>query len=190
MQKGQLPQPHMPSPYGPGWPHLAYPYPQPSPPPRTSNAKVLGIVALALLAVCLLLIVGVALHNSGSSPTAGGGISTSAPVTAVCQGGSYKHPGEEETPGFGKATDIAVCTGKIAWTSEPDRPGEEYGPIWIVQFPSLNAARDGVAYQQLAGATAIASIDGKALLFFAPADMTGVSLQPPSRFGFAITPAR
>jgi hypothetical protein len=191
MQSHSLPQPHMPNMYASGWPQQAYPYPQPVPPQRRSNAKVMGIVALAVLVVGLLVIVGVALHSSGSSPAAGGGTNTSAPVAAVCQPGSYKHPGQEATPSFGDATDIAVCTGKIAWTADPpDRPGEEYGPIWIIQFASLDAARDEVAEGQLAGATAIATIDGKTVLFFAPADMTGVSLQPLTQFGFTVKPAR
>jgi hypothetical protein len=188
MQSQPIPQPHMPNMYPSGWPQRSYPYPQRFPPQRRSNAKVAGIVALAVLAVGLLVIVGVALH---SSPAAGGGSSASAPVTAVCQQGSYTHPSQEEAPSFGDATDTAVCTGKIAWTSEPPvRPGEEYGPIWIVKFPSRDAARDEVAEGQLAGATAIATIDGKIVLFFAPADMTGVSLQPLSQFGSDITPAR
>lgn len=192
MQPPPRPQPHMPNMCAPGVPQQAYPYPQPLPPPRRNNAKAVGIVALAVLAVVLLVIVGLALNTSGSSPVAGGGIGASAPVTAVCQPGSYKHPSQDETPSFGDATDIAVCTAKIAWTSEPPvRPGEQYGPIWIVQYPSLGAAQDAAhePMQAVMGSTAITTINGKTVLFIAGVDQTGVSLEPLAQFGFAITPA-
>jgi hypothetical protein len=147
-------------------------------------------VALALLAVGMLVLVVVGLHISGSTTTPGGGIATSAPVTAVCKPGSYTRPSQRDAPPFQGATDVAVCKAKISAFPEAPVPSERNGPIWIVQFPSLGAARKDSAIENFLGATAIATIGEKNVLFVAPADWTGAALEPLTQFGFVITPAR
>ena len=118
-------------------------------------------------------------------------IATSAQVAAVCQAGSYEHRTGRDNPwpGVPGVTDVAVCTGKIAWTSEvPVNPGGQYGPIWILQFSSPRAARNDVATQNMLGATALGVISGKPVLFAAMADYSGFSLQPlAAQFGFSIS---
>jgi hypothetical protein len=199
MQSQPLPQPHIPNMYA-GWPQQVYPYPQPFPPQRRTRRKVVAVVALPLLAVGLLVLVAVALHTLGGAATSRDEVPTSAPVAAVCQPGSYDvstgsttptlNKSGLEAPTFQGATDVAVCTAKVAIFAEPVRPGEQYGPIWIVQFSSPGAARSEAARENLLGATVIATISGKTVLFSAPADWTGASLEPLAQFGFTITPAR
>ena len=75
----------------------------------------IAIVAVVLAAVVAVITVGTAVwvHRASSDVVA-----TSAPVAAVCHPGSYEHPSKRDTPYFRGATDVAVCTAKIAWTSE------------------------------------------------------------------------
>ena len=162
----------------------------PAPPPRGTNyAKVIALVAVALLAVITLVILVVVLRNSG------GGIGTPAPLSAVCQPSSYAHKTGPDVPTFQGSTDVTECTGKIPWTSEDPaaqgfNPNDRYGPIWIVQFSSPGAARNAAATESFEGATAIGTVNGKTVLFIAPADWTGASLEPLTQLGFVITPAK
>jgi hypothetical protein len=167
-----------------------YPYMPPLPTSGRNYAKVVALVALALLAVGVLVLVVVGLHISGSTTTPGGAIATSAPVAAVCKPGSYKRPSQRDGPTFQGATDLAVCTATVAAFPDAPVPSERYGPIWIVEFPSLGAARNEAMAERFVGATAIATIGEKNVLFVATADWAGAALEPLAQFGFTITPAR
>lgn len=189
-----FPQPPAPRMYPQGRFEPPYPYPPPLPPPGRNYAKVVALVAIALLAVGVLVLVVLGLHISGSATTPGGGMATSAPVVAVCKPGSYGRPSQRYAPTFQGATDVAVCMGKLPWTTDDPvaegfDPSDRYGPIWIVQFSSLAAARNEATTDNLAGATTIGTVDGRTVLFFAPADWTGASLEPLAQFGFTVTPA-
>jgi hypothetical protein len=172
---------------------LQSPYPNPS--PRRNYAKVVALVALALSAVGLLVIgllvlVVVGVQRSNRLNTDVAEAVASVAVAAVCQPGSYGHARQRDAPTFQGATDTAVCTAKVSALLEAPVPTERYGPIWIAEFSSSRAARDEATRENLVGATAIATIDGKAVLAVAPADWAGVSLEPLAQFGFVITPTR
>jgi len=161
-------------------------YPPPPVRRQPNYAKWIAIAAMLVLAVVAVITVSVAgaLLKSRSADV----VATSAPVAAVCQSGSYQHKSGRDAPHFQEATEVAVCTAKIAWTSEaPVKPGEQYGPIWIVQFSSTGAARHEAARETLMGSTTVITINGKPVLFEAVMDLTGV-LQPLAQFGAIITP--
>jgi hypothetical protein len=155
--------------------------------------KIVFFVALGLLLVVVLITVMVAVRHpkSGSTPAAGGQTGTSAAAAAVCRPGSLReHLSGPHVPTFTGATDVAQCTAKIS--AFPDAPpgipaNERYGVIWIVQFPSPDTARTEAASKSLLAATAVVPRTGT-LLFAAPSDWTGTSLQPLAQFGFQITP--
>lgn len=190
----QNPQPFPPPPtphvYSHGVFHPPYPYSPPLPASGRNLAKVVAVVALALLAIGVLVLVVVGLHISGSATTPGGGIATSAPVASVCKPGSYKRPSQRDAPTFQGANDTAVCTATVAAFPDAPVPSERHGSIWIVQFSSLGAARNEAMTERFVGATAIGAIGEKNVLFVATADWTGASLEPLTQFGFLITPAR
>ena len=185
MNSSPFPPPPVPGIYAPGRTEPVY-Y---SAPQRTNYAKVVALGAIALLAAIALVVLVVVLRSSS------GGVGTPAPVSAVCQPGSYTHNTGREVPTFQGSTDVAVCTGIVPWTSEDPtaqgfNPNDRYGSIWIVQFPSPGAARNDAATESMMAATAIGTVNGKTVLFVAPADWTGASLQPLIQFGFTVTPAR
>ncbi len=164
--------------------------------PGPNYAKTIALVAVTLLTAVasVVLVIEIQLHNSSSSThDASDEVATSAAVTAVCQSGSYSYVHGRDAPNFIGATDIAHCTGKLPWTTEsPVIAGEEYGPIWIVQFRSLDPALREAQREGLAGATAIVPLgsDLRSVLFFAPADWSGMSLRPLAQLEFPITPAQ
>ena len=179
--------------YPRGW--LTSPYPQlPAVPPRRNYAKAVALVALTLLAVSVLtvgvLVVIAVGHRVSNSPTNDGSDAIEAvAVSAVCQPGSYAHTRQEDAPTFQRATGTAGCTAKLSAFPAAPVPAERYGPLWIVQFPSPDIARSALAADHLMGATALSTNDsGKAVLVLAPADWTGISLEPLTQFGFVITP--
>jgi hypothetical protein len=175
---------------------MANQYPHPPPPRRgPSSFKVIAVAAVASLAVIALVALVTAIHNSATNAittTPSDAIATSAPVNAVCQPETYEHSSGPDTPNFEYATYIASCTANIALFSaaEVARPGDEHGPLWVVQFPSPGAAQDEVARQAVGGATAVTTISGKAVMFFAPADFRGVTLQPLAQSGIRVNRAR
>jgi hypothetical protein len=174
---------------------MTYHYPSHPPYPPVQRGpnypKIVFFVALGLLLVVAVITVIVALRHpkSVSTPAAGGG--TAASAAAVCQPGSLReHLSGPHVPAFQGATDVAQCTAKIS--AFPDAPAdipanERYGVIWIVQFPSPDAARTEAASKNLLAATAVVPRTGT-VLFAAPSDWTGTSLQPLAQFGFQITP--
>lgn len=178
---------------------MTYPYPSypPYPPPPVQRgpnyAKIIFFVALGLLAVLAVItvILTVKPHKSGSTTATSGGVTRSAAVAAVCQPGSLReHLSGRHVPPFRGATDIAKCTAKIsAFPEAPPGtpPNERYGIIWIVQFSSPDAAHNEAVNKNPLAATAIVPLSGT-VLFAAPSDWTGASLQPLTHLGFQITP--
>ncbi|OBA64706.1 hypothetical protein A5647_24860 [Mycobacterium sp. 1100029.7] len=142
-----------------------------------------------MLAVGLLVLIVVGLRMSRSHNDGAGDAIAAVAVAAVCQPGSYGHKARGEAPTFQGATDTAVCTAERSAFPDAPVPAERYGPLWIVQFPSPDKARTAIATDNLIGATALSTRGGNAVLVLAPADSTGISLQPLSQFGFVITPA-
>jgi hypothetical protein len=171
---------------------LRPPYPNPAsfPPPRTNYAKVVALVALALAPVSVLFLVMAWLYNSHATTTVVGDASTSEAVGAVCSPGTLGHPSQRDAPTFQGATDAAVCTAKVIAFPEAPDPSERWGPVWFIQFASPSAARNEAGTESLLGATAIGTIGGKNVVFVAPDDWTGVSLEPLAQFGFTIRPGR
>lgn len=176
--------------YLPGRIQSPYPQPPPLPPARRNLAKVVALVALALIPVAVFLLVAAWLFNSHTTTTAGSEASTSEAIAAVCSPGTFGHPSQQDAPAFPGATDVAECTAKLS--ALPDAPvaSERYGPIWIVEFASPGAARSEAGTESLLGATAIGTIGSKNVIFVAPGDSTGASVQPLAQFGFIIRPGR
>lgn len=171
--------------------------PYPPPVQRGPNyAKIVFFAALGVLmvvAVITVLTLAGRLNNSSSTSSAGGRTTRSAEIAAVCQPGSLReHLSGPHVPPFQGATDIAECMAKISAfpKAPPDAPAkakERYGVIWIVQFSSPDAARNEAANTNLLAATAIVPLS-RTLLFAAPSDWTGASLQPLTHFGIQVTP--
>jgi hypothetical protein len=177
---------------------MTYPYPshppyRPPPVQRGPNyAKIIFFVTLGLMVVVAVItvILAVRLHKSGSTTAASGGGATSAAVAAVCQPGSYEDMSGRHAPPFQGATDIAKCTAKISAFPNlpPDTPPDKrYGVLWIVQFSSPDATRNEAVSKNPLAATALVPLSGT-VLFVAPSDWTGASLQPLTHFGFQIMP--
>jgi hypothetical protein len=176
---------------------MTYYYPTHPPYPPVQRGpnypKIVFFVALGLLLVVATITVIVAIRHlkSGTTTAAGGETATSAATAAVCRPGSLReHLSGPHVPTFPGATDVAQCTAKISAFPDapPDIPANErYGVIWIVQFPSADAARTEATSKNLLAATAVVPRTGT-VLFAAPSDWTGTSLQPLAQFGFQITP--
>ena len=163
--------------------HPSYPPYPPPPVQRGPNyAKIIFFVALGLLVVVAIItaIVAVRLHKSGGTTAASGGVTRSAEIAAVCQPGSLR----EHLSGHS----AMHCKNKRFPEAPPGTPPNgRYGVIWIVQFSSPDAARSEAVNKNALAATAIVPLSGT-VLFAAPSDWTGASLQPLTHFGFQIKP--
>ncbi len=178
--------------YGNGYqpPQAYYPQvapPQYVPPPRRRPRGFWAFMIFAGIALALLGVIVLVTVLTSPKPIANDPIATSAQVAAVCQAGSYKHPSARDNPFSGTpgVTDVAGCTARIAAFSPPKgfKPSERWGPIWIIQFSSRSAALDEIPTERLIGDATLTTIDGKTVLFTAPADLAGVALRPLAQFG-------
>jgi hypothetical protein len=149
-------------------------------PRKRNHAKVIAIVASALAAFVALIVLGVALHNSGATTAQSGSAATRTPqasslddwLNAMCKPGSFFNGGHVLHNADGGSASCVSLKGN---------------PILIGQYSSEYMARNDAAILH-SGCSAIMATDSGYELFVAPVDRSGKSLEPLSRFGFTVTP--